>query len=183
MIKQILILTLLLGLFACSNHDDSETKTNGFDNKAILADTCEIWDTLASQPFLFKSWNVSLDSVLMFLPNSAVLERLVTPSHYNENSNDSITKIKIGRSVIEYTKTSTFGFIEQAIIVDPNINFIRNIHIGDTYQNVCKKLIGLPKTGNKFRKIYINSGEATSTLIFEFSENKLSKVIYWPYTG
>ena len=183
MIKQFLIVFLVFGFLACSNVQDKNLNNDNFVSTNLIVDTCEIIDSLANQPFLFKSWNVSLDNVLMFLPFSVILDSQVTASQYYDNVNDSITKIKIGQSVIEYVKTPSAGFIEQAVIVDSNIKFDRNIHIGDTYDNVCKKLNGVPRQEAKFRKIYINSGEATSTLIFEFSNNQLSKVIYWPYTG
>ena len=83
---------ILFGLLACSNHSDIETNHDNLDSKIILADTCNIEDSLASEPFLFKSWNVSLDSVLMFLPSLVVLERYTSASEYHENTNDSTTQ-------------------------------------------------------------------------------------------
>ena len=118
----------------------------------------------------------------MFLPNSVALVLEVGPSQYHENANDSTTKIILGKSLIQYVKTPSVGYIDHAIIVDRDIELQRDIRIGDRYKDVSKKLLGIPMTKNSFRKVYINFGEATSTLIMEFSDEKLSKVTYCPYT-
>jgi len=185
----ILVLIFACGQFACSSSVDRQTNdvssdtTTVTDKSNILADTIEIWDSFASEPFLFHDWQVSLDSVLLFLPSSVILESEVRPSQYHENANDSITRIKFGQSIIEYIKAPTVGYIEIAIITESEIQFQKNIRIGDSYSDICKKFPDADKGDKPFRKIYINSGEATSTLIIEFKNDKLFKVTYWPYTG
>ena len=185
---KLLIPGLFLLLLSCSGpkddelygHADSNSKTTEF--LETMADTIEIWDSLAGQPFLFSDWEVSLDSILVRLPSSTSLERSVRPSDYHKTE-DSVTKITIRHSTIEHVKTALLGYVSFASIVDRDIQLCRDIRIGDDYEDVVKKLVGLPVSNIRFRKIYLKDGEATSTLIMLFSDGRLSEVTFCPYTG
>lgn len=182
---------LVLGLLSCSGGaennkpdiitDSVPTTQNVISTNSI--DSVEIWDSLANRPFLFQNWAVSLDSILMFLPSHAVVEKKTEPSKYYDSAKDSIANIKIGESEIQYIKSPALGYIEYAIIRDKDIAFDREIRIGDAYADVIKKLVEINHKGKTFNKIYIYDGDATNTLIFEFKNGKLVKATFWPYTG
>ncbi|MCC6372191.1 MAG: hypothetical protein IT236_14400 [Bacteroidia bacterium] len=185
----IIISILAFWQFSCGPVGDeysysvSPDSSSSINNSSIVADTMEIWDSLASNPFMFKKWEVSLDSVLVHLPSNFQLEKRTEPSPYYEGASDSVTIIKTGASEIHHVKNPGISYIDQALIMDKEIPLLRNIRIGDSYKDVRSKLKEVKQTEKPFRKIYINYGDATSTLIFEFKEEKLYKVIYWPYTG
>lgn len=127
--------------------------------------------------------NIQLDSILAYLPSSVKLEKSTEPSPFYEGEKDSVTIIKFGGSEIHHIKNPGVSYIDQALIMDKEIPFSRDIRIGDDYNDVRGKLNEVSKIEKTFRKIYINHGDATSTLIFEFKDGKLYLVIYWPYTG
>jgi hypothetical protein len=185
----ILFVLLSLLLTSCSgesvestNSTDSLKQDTGTTSSIHTSDTLEIWDSIAEKPFLFEHWLVSLDSVLLFLPSDVTLNKSLQKSEYEAGMNDSITEIHVGQSVIQYIKSPSVGFINYAVIMDKDIEFVRGIHIGDRYENIIQKLNIKPQQ-KTFTCLYINHGDANSVLIFEFKEERLFKATFWPYTG
>jgi hypothetical protein len=188
----ILISIFVLCLFSCSSSSDTGIKNGppetvdtitSSDTQVDLSDTIEIWDSIAGNPFLFLDWEVSAYDILKILPNEATLERSLRASDYVENGIDTVIKMKFGSSIIEYVTAPSVAYIESATIMDDDVELRRNIRIGDSYEEVRQKIPSLKRRERKGNTIWIYHGEATNTLIFEFKDDKLFRVTYWPYTG
>lgn len=188
-------LAFLLGIFACSPTEQSQNKqsqnklnlshsASSNDKSTITTDSIEIWDDFANEPFLFRTWKVPLDSVIWFLPRNVVIERGVKPSDYSENKNDTIYSLSFGYSLIQYVKGPTVSYVDYAIISEHSYLIRKDIRIGDSYEKVKSKFPDLKNRKQHFDKLYIYSGEdASNILLMEFENDKLIKIVFWPYTG
>jgi hypothetical protein len=191
-----IIVALTLGLYACSQPDDSRKDNESIDsatdslvlspgrnNPTSQTDTIEIWDDFASDPFLFNSWGVALDTVLKSLPPDVKIEKEVSVSKYYDNSTDTTTSISLGTSLIKHVKTPSIGHIDCAIISNKEIRLKKDIRIGDEYSTIIQRFPSIVDKEKTYRKIYINSGEATSTVIMTFDNDVLTKIQFWSYSG
>jgi hypothetical protein len=154
-------------------------------NKLELSDndTIFIENEFASNPFLFKSWNTSLDSIINHLPKGVEIEISTKPSKYHENQLDSTFVLAFESSKIVYEKTPSVGFIKYANIKDGYTEFRYPIRIGDIQDKIVDIFSELNNIEKHYKVVQIAFGDGTSYLYLEFDKGKLISITYCPYYG
>ena len=178
---------ITLFLFGCNSRteksESSEIKKPTESEQKIKQDTILVVDSIADNPFLFETWKVPIDSILVHFPVDAKIDIESKKSTFYSPKLDSVYTITYGNSKLIYVKNPKMGFVEKVIIKDDFLKLKRNIKIGTDFKKIISLIDEIESQEIMADVIEIAWGEATSYLYLEFDDNRLIKITYCPYVG
>jgi hypothetical protein len=179
-------LTLLFS--SCSSPDVNQSvltndsiKADSINAPVVWADSIYTSDSMASNPLSFNFYEINLDQLLKMLPEDAKVVTRTEPNIYDPSITQSVSTITFGGSTLEHTSSGEMAFISEFILGDNSLKLKRNIQVGDSYDDIAKKFD--IKEKEHFGKIFVTHGDGESTLVFEFVNDRLAKISFFPYLG
>lgn len=184
-----LLLLLPFFVFACNSDDMGEPEHTDLPDVAVVDtlpqlvfDSVIVSHELANTPFHAEDNFIYFEEI-QNQSDSAILE--IVPGMHDESVMDSITTLYWGKSSMSKLKNEFIccDLMQSVFIEDDRLKLRNGIGVGDSAHGVFSSFDLEFDPDKNYSFIQLEAGEATNFLIIVFTNNVVSRIVYWPYTG
>lgn len=147
----------------------------------VHADTLIIEHDIAHQPFLLDT--ISPEAIKVLFGEGWVVKKQPIANRFIKNQTDTLITIKKSKSYICLYAVSKAdkNFFQSAEIRDPLPIFQKDLHIGQSKQEIQALFPELKSARSLPDQVKIGAGEAGDFLYLSFEKGRLHKVAFKPY--